>query len=97
MPTELPELNECREEVQWFARWMERKLLDYEERNKDRPDFTYGWSECSPAFLIARAGTELREVYDCTIKGGNEEAVAAECADVANFVMMLADNMRKED
>lgn len=81
-----------RNEVLWFAEEMEKKLRANDHKGH--------WSNCTPVYLYNRADNELKEVWTALLGDGSlnpctpEEAarIIAECADVANFMMMLADN-----
>jgi len=74
-----------RSEVQWFAEQMELKLRENDDKG--------GWKRCSIEFLLDRLQDEMMEL-DVSIQRGIPELLVAECADVANFCMMLADNRR---
>ena len=75
-----------------FASIMDKKLDDNHKKG--------GWSDCSLAYLSMRAMVELSEVYEYILNCGELEnpsdyikkKISEECADVANFVMMIADN-----
>lgn len=99
-------MNEgIREPVKWFAARMEKKL-----RLNDHKGGITGWTRCTQGYLIRRMRTELRELaLEATAfrrlsrKKASDDAdiqaaallVINEAADVANFAMMLADQMRK--
>ncbi len=68
-----------------FQTDMARKL--YENRYKG------GWSECTLDYLRKRLEQEVGELQD-VINTLNKEEIINECADVANFCMMIADNFR---
>lgn len=53
------------------------------------------WGDTDAARLWDRAHDELSELPDA-IECGTPQEIIAECADVANFVMMIADNERKK-
>jgi len=91
------DLSLPRDSVLRFSRIMETKL-----REKD--DIRDGWEDCDPIWLFERAEKEMKELKDeiqmymnhsslspkwLTIK----ERVQREAADVANFCMMISDNM----
>lgn len=85
-----------REEVSHFATIMEARLREHD----DRP----GWTGESFRYLIFRLNEELNELYACfshpVLMDGEVEPIADpekiifEAADVANFAMMIADNLR---
>ena len=50
------------------------------------------WRTMSVSYLLGRAREEMVELSDALRDGATREAVAEECADVANLLMMLADN-----
>jgi hypothetical protein len=86
-----------REEVYHFAMIMEAQL----RKHDDRP----GWRGESFRYLIFRLNEELNELYACfshpVLMDGEVEPLADpekiifEAADVANFAMMIADNIRR--
>lgn len=81
-----------------FADDMERKLKIYESKG--------GWEGCDYFWLRDRILMELAEVTQelyklCNAEGGLGKTrclsdLIDECADVANFAMMIADNARRE-
>jgi len=81
-------LVEARESVRWFAGVMETKLHQHD----DRP----GWDGEYTGWLLDRLREETREVKreleKCNYTGSRK--VIEECADVANFAMMIADVSR---
>jgi NTP pyrophosphatase (non-canonical NTP hydrolase) len=76
--------NDLRPAVQKFALAMETELRDNDHKG--------GWSGESTKELLARLHEETHEVWHATTYGASEEIVLSECADVANFAMMIADN-----
>lgn len=89
--------NVIREPVAWFAEQMERKLAMHDEdRGAD------GWSVycCEMEYLMARLEEESKELIESLYAYGSPlsidqaEGVIEECADVANFAMMIADQAR---
>jgi NTP pyrophosphatase (non-canonical NTP hydrolase) len=52
-----------------------------------------GWSDLSPAWLLRRMREETGEIRTALRKKKDALTIARECADVANFAMMLADNL----
>jgi len=76
-----------RPEVQWFAGIMESKLQQHDE---DR--YVDGWKDENALWLFERLVQEVFELHEALIKTTySEEEVIKECADVANFAMMIAD------
>ena len=80
------EMIVCRPEVVAFAIEMEKKLRE----NDHKP----GWHQDHHEALLNRTSQELCElVKSCEL--GTDYEVVAEAADVANFVMFIADNRMK--
>lgn len=73
------------EHVLKFAERMESKLA----MNRHKGDRA-GWLNASPEILMHRLKEELKELEDA-FWTGDANATADECADVANFAMMIAD------
>jgi NTP pyrophosphatase (non-canonical NTP hydrolase) len=76
-----------------FAKRMEAKLA----KNRHKGD-REGWLKDDPWSLVERILDETVEVKQCFTQGSDDridfkdaEALADECADVANFCMMVAD------
>ncbi len=80
--------------VKWFAEEMEREL-----RNNDHKS---GWENSNPRDLIPRIEGETRELvllaHDLKLGTAREKIspeqkkkLISECADIANFAMMVAD------
>lgn len=91
-------LTTVRPEVQWFAIEMEKKLA--------LNDHKTGWKDCEVDMLISRLKEETQELEDEWWKRKNDfgrsasegfmftssnEELIKECADIANFAMMVAD------
>lgn len=85
------EHGEPRSVVQWFAQEMERKLQEN--------DYKGGWQGESPFRFANRIHDEWGELADALFrfhtKPSNADAVIAECADIANFALMIADIVRQ--
>lgn len=77
-----------RGEVAWFAEAMEGKLAEN--------DYKTHWSHMSVAWLRRRLATELRELERAIASEASPHLVLREAADVGNFLMMIADNYRRE-
>lgn len=76
--------------VQWFAGQMEAKLRANDHKG--------GWSDCNFRWLYQRLLEEVHEVwieYNQLDQQPKWENVIKECADVANFAMMIADKARE--
>ncbi len=86
------EFAEVRPAVQWFAVQMEKKLRENDHKKH--------WSECSVDYLYDRMDQEVVELDRALLEvertGNGKEEVIFEAADVANFAMMIADNMRED-
>jgi len=70
----------------WFAREMEKKLAANSHKG--------GWHHCSLQYLSMRLTQERKELQKA-IKSKDVNDIIGECADVANFAMMIADTVRK--
>jgi NTP pyrophosphatase (non-canonical NTP hydrolase) len=81
----------ARQVVQWFGEEMEKKLKEN--------DHKASWTDCDMDYLMSRTEQELDElskaIVDLKFGIGTIEDVIKEAADVANFVMMIADNSRE--
>jgi hypothetical protein len=83
--------EEMREPVRWFAGEMEKKLKANDHKG--------GWSSLWFDDLWELLGQELDELENAIAESDaddpvtNEELIS-ECADIANFAMMIADNSR---
>jgi NTP pyrophosphatase (non-canonical NTP hydrolase) len=93
----MTEEDRPRPAVQWFAGEMEEKLRKNDHRGPD------GWKGCRFDYLTGRLMQEMMEVFrelwranaDTRIAKIDSEVarkITDECADVANFAMMIADN-----
>lgn len=74
-----------RPEVAAFAMEMERKLAVNDAKKGQR-----GWKGDEPFDLLDRVREEADEVYGAIVRD-NHADILAECADVANMAMMVAD------
>lgn len=83
----------ARQEVQLFAEAMEDKLLANEYRG--------GWDDCSIDFLTLRMREEQAELFNALRlyhmfpSEDTKRRVTEECADIANFAMMISDLVNK--
>lgn len=79
--------------LDWFSKEMEIELIKHLDR--------LGWKKANFNFLFKRLCDEVIELEkalfakDCGIKRKNQKQIIKECADVANFAMMIADNIKK--
>ena len=84
-----PENLQIRPVVQWFAVEMERKLRANDGRKGD-------WRDVQTNKLLDGLRSELRELVNMAYTGRVEDIIS-ECADVANYAMMIADRaMRRK-
>ena len=93
-PPAEPPTVELRPAVKWFAEEMEKKLQGHDG------DFgQQGWrrEDCDEDFLVARLAEELEEL--CTVRRRSPifpRPIIEECADIANFAMMIADKQHQD-
>lgn len=71
-----------------FAVRMEQKLA--KNRHKGNRE---NWLKDSPSALMDRAREELKELDEALDQWTSDEAIQNECADVANFAMMISDGL----
>lgn len=87
------EVNMPREQVEWFAEQMESKLQENDSKG--------GWDNCNLYWLVSRIYDEVKELtraIDVNLDfGDNQKDIISESADVANFVMMIADIAKKQN
>jgi NTP pyrophosphatase (non-canonical NTP hydrolase) len=82
-----------REQVQWFAEQMEKKLQENDRKG--------GWEGCNLHWLIERIEIETKELRTAvnlymSLRDPKEKInIIKEAADIANFAMMIADIVRK--
>lgn len=69
---------------------MEKKL----QENRHKGD-RWGWLSEDSSFLFVKLNRERLELGQALLLSGNDEIIR-ECADVANFAMMIADKARME-
>jgi len=84
----------CRPVVIWFAEWMEVKLEENDHKG--------GWDDMGFPELIERMKDEIQELESVIDKNIDDpviraRAVLRECADIANFAMMIADNVKLQE
>ena len=79
-----------------FAKMMQYKLD--KNKFKESKEMNLGsegrtWHQCSITWLLTRLYDELVELNDAINEGKPNEEIQKECADVANFAMMIFDNI----
>ncbi len=79
----LPKLSEVRPSVIRMARHMEKQLLANDSRG--------GWSNCDRVYLLEKLEANLRDLKH-NLAAGCFEMGQLDCADIANFAMMLSEN-----
>lgn len=72
-----------------FASQMQEKLNDRAFKGHQ------GWHGKSVSWLFDRAHEELKELQDVIVNYEDPESIEEEAADVANFLMMVADNYKR--
>ena len=75
-----------RKELRWFAKKMERKLRKHDLERK------MSWKYENQMYLYGRLMDEIEELHQAI---GLEQQIE-ECLDIANFAMMLANNLNKQ-
>ena len=75
-------------EVLEFAQDMQKKLNENSHKG--------GWGNCLFIYLLNRLEEEVAELRDAMVSNQKREVVIAECADVANFAMMITDRARTD-
>ncbi len=78
-----------RESILNFADWMESKLR--------KNDYKGGWSECDGITLLAQLGEEFDELESAIMSNKPRHEIVEECADIANFAMMISENYKPEE
>lgn len=73
-----------RKQIVWFANKMEAKLAANDHKGP------WGWRDMPVEYFLTRMQEESRELSEA-IQSQDIEATINECADLANFAMMLAD------
>lgn len=65
--------------------------------NKSKNRSKGGWKDCSFDYLIKRLKEEVKELESSIKKITKDTApdIDSECADVANFAMMISDNFNR--
>ena len=77
--------------IDWFAGRMKMKLMNNLHKAH--------WSEADDEYLLSRLKGESVELHEELFAKSTccPEAIIDECADVANFAMMIADNLRNSN
>ena len=94
----MAKIIKVRKDVLNFSKEMEKKL-----RIKD---YKGGWEECRLDCLFAEIGREIHELMWAMQKADTDtiradfcaencEDIISECADIANYVMMIATNTKR--
>lgn len=52
------------------------------------------WGDCSIPWLVKRLQEEVGELFEALLFDGDCYEIEQECADIANFAAMIADNKR---
>jgi len=79
----LPETDALRPELRVFARYMEGALRAHDVARGD------SWKQMPTGWLIERLEEELSELHAAK-RRSNFDGIVEECADIANFAMMIA-------
>ena len=64
------------------------------QQELDNNDHKSGWEGLSPQWIIHRIKQETNELERAIKNKRLRKKIISECADIANFAMMLADNTR---
>ena len=75
-----------------FSLAMQKEL----DENKHKGKFSWR-KDCSLDYLIKRLYEEADEVVNCIGTDSSLQEVISECADVANFAMMIADIYKQKE
>jgi len=73
--------------TEWFAVEMRSTLFDNLHKG--------GWHECKDSYLLKRLEDEVKELKTLIKNDAPRELILRECADVANFAMMIGDPGRR--
>lgn len=80
-------INEVRTELYHFVAAQEKKLK--------KNDHKLHWSNCTSEFLFGRLLDEVAELHKAMLTDAADDDIKNECIDVANFAMMIADNLKR--
>ena len=67
------------------------------QQELDNNDNKCGWVHLSPKWIINRIRQETKELEKAIKNKATKRRIISECADIANFAMMLADNIRRPE
>ncbi len=85
-----------------------KKFAEFQEKILKENDNKEGWEECSIVELYGNLHEELRELIEVLLNSSPiedltdeeyeeyKEQVSKECADIANFAMMIYDNINRK-
>lgn len=79
---------DIRQELAWFSGIMEMTLKENDHKGG------WGAEQCTMDYLTGRLQEEVNELVS-SLESGRKEEIIRECADVANFAMMIADRISK--
>lgn len=79
-------MTETHEEMTQDNAWFNRIVLDVLKDN----DHKSGYRECNYLYLLNSLKDEVSEIEDALINQEDPADIVRECADVANFAMMIA-------
>lgn len=82
-------MADVRPRLDWFVDQMRARLAAKDNQRKD------DWRELDLDDLLQRLQEELDELTAALENGKAEGSAIRECADLANFAMMLADRLRQ--
>lgn len=88
--------NKMEQSIISLAEDMQFKLIKNAQKHCDKMNPNSGvrnWSHLDHEWLLGRAKQEIIELEESIACGDIKNAIL-ECADVANFVMMVHDNLR---
>ncbi len=71
-----------RDTCKWFSKMCEKKLSENDKKEH--------WEKNTPTYLFHRLVQEVAELSEELNSFGQSENIIKECADVANFAMMIA-------
>lgn len=87
------EVSIMRQEVKWFAERMELTLALHDEKKGSD-----GWKNESVEWLLDQLKKEVDELEQSIMSDlyhhSKRVSIMKECFDIANFAMMIADNVR---
>lgn len=77
--------------TQNFAKQMRNVLLKSNNKKKTH------WSFLPNCYMLSRIKEETHEIEEALLNQEKIDLIIKECVDVANFCMMLADNLKSKD